>query len=234
MGKSMKLAVLSLFRNRIWALPRYFAQIEALAQKVERLHVVAVENNSTDNTRKTLTRWKYPHLNILGQHTNDPEYGSVVHPERFRILSNAANIGLDFIADWIDTDLVMFMESDIMWTPETVLTLAKNVMSTGGIIAPMVYTQMDRVFYDFWAFRTSENVHFPTFNEVKFRTSKQGLEQVWSAGTCLMFPHKLLLAGARFDPNEAKNGAIVSFCRKAAELEYNTYVNYDLAIYHPQ
>lgn len=231
----MKLAVLSLFRNRVWALPRYFSQIEALAETLnDKVAVVAVENNSTDKTRKMLQKWTYPWVHVLGQNNRDAEYGSVVHPERFRILSNAANIGLDFIADWVETDMVMFMESDIIWQAEPIIRLMANASIVNGLVAPMVYTERDRIFYDFWAFRRAIDAHFETFSETSYKTMKHGMERVWSAGTCLVFPKQVLLDGARFDPEEPNHGAIVSFCRKAAHLGYNTYANYDESIYHPQ
>jgi hypothetical protein len=228
---SQDLTIVSIFRNRQHVFPRYFNQIEGLEWLFGKVNIVAIENDSTDRTRQILEQWNYPHKYILGETTGEPYYGSCINSERFRILAQAVNIGLDYIVKNIETEYVMFIESDIIYEHKLALLLKTLVDKIDGIVSPMVWTEKDLIFYDIWAFRFEENGElksFPPYGKKWYETNwREEYKQILSAGTCLMFKKEVLCKGARLTPEEA----IVGLCKTA---NVPTIAAYKIHIYHPQ
>jgi glycosyltransferase involved in cell wall biosynthesis len=225
-------------RNRQYVFPRYPYQIEQLEWPGNK-EVVVVENDSTDRTRQLLNLWRETSskvtVHILGESTGEKLYSSCVNLERFRILANAVNIGLDYIASHLTAEYIMFIESDIIWAPNLAIKLKSLVDRLDGLVAPMIWTERDRIFYDIWAFRymlDGKEGHFSPHHENWFAKNwTEEYKPILSAGTCLMFKRNVLEAGARLTHEEA----IVGLCRTAKSLaDKQTYVAYKIHIYHPQ
>lgn len=223
------LVIMSLFRDCQSAIQRYSQQYYDLEWPFGNKTIVAVENDSKDMTKRLLRNW-VGHDFTVHLISNDfayPRYGSVVSVERFRNLSTVFNMGLDYILRHIPAKYVLFVESDLIYQPDLAVRLKQIVDVTNGIVAPMIYTQRDRIFYDIWGFRTLDGQGFPCQHESHF--AKLGFYEVMSAGSCLMFNREVIHKGARPDDE-----ALVGFCKQAKALGFPTYVDFSTEIVHPQ
>ena len=217
------MVIFSLFRNRGMLVNQYIHLINSL-EWPEKFHVVCVENDSHDLTREVLETWasqKHPKydVHVVGETTGRPFYGSIVLQDRFDILSEAANIGLDKSLE-LDQDYIMFIESDIIFDSDLALELKKRIDILDAIVAPMVWTIRDKIFYDFWGFRTLDGEFYPT---CKFGEQGEGHHEVLSAGTCLFFKPE---HAGRFGKE-----AIVDFCKTSPA---KIFALRGMHVYHPQ
>ena len=94
----VKATVVSIFRDSASYLERYFTQLNNQLNS-EPIALSLVEGDSIDPTYKFLLKRtqgrEYTKVTKLDLHK--PRYGSVVHPERFEILADTFNAGLDAI-----------------------------------------------------------------------------------------------------------------------------------------
>jgi hypothetical protein len=122
----MNIALASCFVNSTPTLPRYLAQVvalhDALAERGDRLTCLWGEGDSTDETRRTLEamRWRL-NSRVIDVTHGGPIFGSVVRAERFRQL---AGVGRKIWAALPgDAEVVLWVESDLVWSIETALGL---------------------------------------------------------------------------------------------------------------
>lgn len=114
-------------------------------------------------------------------------YGSVVKAERFRQLAHVGNT--IWAAIPADADVVVYVESDLIWQAETIMRLIDNV-ATGGLDAVVPKIILRRAgwpahtFYDRWAYRYRGqhfSHHRPYFQGYK----ADQLTRIDSAGSCM-------------------------------------------------
>jgi len=171
----MNVTLCSAFRDAMPYLQRYFAQVDALDHALHeqghRLMFVWGEGDSADRTRETLVAAYYRYRVLLVDCTHGgPAYGSVVNEQRFRQL---AHVGKQiFAAIPADADVVVYVESDLVWEPATLLALIERVASGAyPAISPMVLLERDGwpadSFYDCWGAIGLNGRHFahqPPYN----------------------------------------------------------------------
>ena len=230
--------ILSLFRDRTKRIVnRYIEQVESLTAHYKQIDVVCVENDSKNNNRSWLEAWAKRRessdnfkVHVIGETTGEQFYPSVVDKERFRILSAAANLGLDYIATELQPEAVrpfMFVESDLIWKAKDVLTLTNTVNNKSGLVAPMVWTQT-KVFYDFWAFRALKSKggdYFPTKNQEWYKAKwEPGVLEVQSVGSMFVVPWGLV-GNARLGEE-----AIVTFTKN---VKGKKFIDQGVNVYHP-
>lgn len=140
------LTVASIFRDSSSYLDRYFAQINALREHID-VELVLAEGDSSDDTWERLDAAKDGLL--LKVDHGGPRYGSVDHPARW---ADIAKVVREVIACVGSPEQFMWIESDLICEPETVLALLDD-LDTVSTVAPMVLQQGTTRFYDFWGFR---------------------------------------------------------------------------------
>lgn len=160
-------------------------------------------------------------------------FGSVVHPQRFKQLAFVAN------RLWVniptDSDYVLVVESDLIWSASTLTSLLNDVEairffgsggSGGNILAPLVIGP-DDLFYDVWAFRVDGRnftKEWPYHSNLK----NYPILEIDSVGSCALMDYKL--ARKLTWPEE---DLFVGLCRQARELGAMVIVDSKLRVYHP-
>lgn len=142
----MTLTVASIFRNSTGYIDRYFAQINALRERID-VDLVLAEGDSTDDTWERLNAAQ-DGLVLKVDH-GGPHYGSVDHPNRW---ADIALVVRTVIANAGNPERFMWIESDLIWEPDTILHLLKDLDEVPAV-APMVLKQGTTTFYDYWGFR---------------------------------------------------------------------------------
>jgi len=186
------MTLISCFRNATGYIERYFDQVDRLRDMLTGLghdfFGVWGEGDSTDKTKRYIHLFQYD-FNLAGVVVDcdhgGPEFGSEVNTERFRQLAYVANRMWAHIP--ADTDIVIDVESDLIWEPETMLTLIDRLQDYPAI-SPMVWMDGQRFprtfFYDVWAFRKNgqQFSHYPPYCD-GFDADKPFM--VDSAGSCM-------------------------------------------------
>lgn len=198
----MNVTLCSAFRNASSFIGRYFEQMaklqERLDEREDELHLVLCEGDSMDNTWSCLYSFTDDfNCEVFRLDHGGPAYGSVVNAERFANIAKVCNAIWERIPQACpvgDADAVIFVESDLIWQPATMLALLDDLEHVPAV-SPMVMLEREgwppNLFYDTWAFRRN-GAHF-THNPpyvpltIKGHTMMMdtGLEQIDSAGSCM-------------------------------------------------
>ena len=222
----MRIVIGSAFRNMNQRLGTYFDQVNALAALVGREHsvrVIAVEGDSTDDTRRGLRiDWGVPVQCIEHDH-GKRVWGSIVDPERMLALSAVANHIFASVRD--DDDVLVYVESDLLWAPETMLGLMAKSGVVTDVVAPLVFA--GDAFYDIWAFR-KDGEAFTPFPPYHPGLNMAGVTKVDSVGSCLVMGAHV----ARMTPSMT-HGALVEWCGNARRTGFSIGVAPQLRIEHP-
>lgn len=200
----MNVTLCSAFRNAESYIGTYFYQIDnlalALRERGDKLRIIAAFGDCTDSTGQLLKDqviFRGASLSLLFSVDIFPfdhggaDYGSVVNEERFRNIARVCNAIWERIPQ--DADAVIWVESDLIWQPETMLALVDNLAEYPAVV-PMVMLKRagysPEFFYDTWAFRmgTTHISPMPPY----FR-NWDGVTplQVSSAGSCMVIRGEL-------------------------------------------
>lgn len=226
----MNITILSIFRNSVSTLERYFEQMDDLQrllnQRGGQLHLLLGYGDSTDGTGEAL--WDEC-VNRFDAHLMDvshggPHFDSVENAQRFKQLAYCGNKLLDCVPP--SADVVILCESDLVWSAETMMALIDH-LQTYPAIAPMLFDAEppDR-FRDVYAFRrngerfTNEAPYHPDLNGAVL--------QVDSAGSVLAMRAEL---ARRVNVPEAD--VVVGLCRQLYEQGGAVFVDPALSVVHP-
>lgn len=194
----MNITLCSAFRLSCDYLQRYFTQIDsfdhALHEQGHRLSFVWGEGDSTDDTKATLLAACYRFRAVVVDCAHGgPKFGSVINAQRFRQLAHVGKRIFAAIPE--DADVVVYVESDLIWESATVLALIERVASGEyAVVAPMVYLRRDGwpadSFYDGFCFRAEDRhfAHYRPYHPV-YRTDQSF--QVDSVGSCVVMRGKI-------------------------------------------
>ena len=222
----MNVVVGSAFRNMEHLLDSYFERVTSLATLMGSEHsvrVIAVEGDSTDATRLELDRdWGVPVQRIEHDHGKQ-EWGSIVDQDRMRELSAVGNNIFANVRD--DDDVLVYVESDLLWRPKTMLDLMALAGADTDVVVPMVFR--DRIFYDIWAFRKDGRAFTPS-PPYHPDLNMAGVTEIDSAGSCLVMGAHV----ARMTPPMTHN-ALVEWCDNARSVGFSIGVAPQLRITHP-
>lgn len=228
----LRVAIGSAFRNSAARnqLTRYFRQVDALRTALQSrdsvLRLIAVEGDSIDNTRQQLMRMaEYANLPIelhIREH-GCREWGSTEEPERLEKLSYVAN-GI-FEGVYEHDDVLIYVESDLIWHPEVFLRLIDQLKPGVDVIAPMTFA--GEAFYDIWGFRKN-GVRFGPFEPFHKEINLQELNQVDSVGSCLV-----MRAEVARRCRATHNMALVGFCQDVWDKGFTVNADPRERIYHP-
>ena len=227
----MNIAVGSAFRNSAGAhLSRYIHQldrfrVEALARG-HHVRWIAAEGDSVDNTRMEILRFarQLPiELHITVRAHGGPVFGSTEGADRMKALSYVGNGILENVGP--DVDALVYIESDLVWKPGTMLRLIDKLEGDVDVVSPLIFA--GEAFYDIWAFRKGGE-RFGPFAPFHPELHPTELTEVESAGSCLVMRGEVARTCRIVD-----DMALVGFCRDARAKGYNIYVDPTERIEHP-
>jgi hypothetical protein len=221
----MNIVIGSAFRNATHYLSRYFRQVQALREHLDPMHtvrVIGIEGDSTDGTREVLKQYDLE----LVQHDHGKKwFGSTEEPERFVEISKIANLIFDHVKP--TDDVLVFVESDLIWDAHTISSLVDMALRRNGefdVFAPMIFAGEN--FYDVWGFRRDGERFspFPPFH----RLFQHGLMQVDSAGSCLVMRREVA------QQCRIKNDyCLVGWCEDATAHGFTIAMDSRFRVHHP-
>lgn len=227
----MNIALGSIFRNSTPYLDRYYAQCASLAERLQAqghsLRFVFAEADSTDGTAEQLAQlFQHRDCTLTDRANGSPWFGSVDHPERWKAISYVCNGVLEQVQP--RDDVLIYVESDLIWQPETMLRLVEHVQAPGvDAVAAMCFHNGTDIFYDVWGHR-KDGARFgpmaPYHPEVN-----GALTQIDSAGSCIVM-RGLVARNARFTPPEL---GIVGFCGDLRGRGFRLWLDPTLKVEHP-
>lgn len=194
----MKVAVGSAFRNMGPRVMLYMERVAALRDALpnDTLRVIAAEGDSTDNTRDALKLAADYHdvrLNFVECSHGQRIFGSTEEADRMIALSKVGNAIFEGVQD---DDVLVYIESDLVWDAATIISLIHNARErTGGydVFAPIVMA--GKAFYDIWGFRGMDGERwipfFPYHKECAMQDPEHGtvypaMVEMSSVGSCLV------------------------------------------------
>lgn len=229
----MNIALVSAFRNAERYLIGYFTQAEQLSNQLmrrgDRLSFVWGEGDSADDTLRILCNMRPAFMSsvrnavIVNVTHGGPVFGPVVHPQRFRQLAHVGNRLWSAIP--ANADVVVLVESDLIWEAETLVKLIDDLKEV-PCVAPLVMEQSTGGFYDTWAYRrngqrfTKQAPYHPGIGE--------GLLQLDSAGSCLA-----MNAALARQLVWREEDVIVGICEQINQLGGSVWLDPTLTIFHP-
>ena len=174
------ITILSMFNNAESYIERYFAQINDIEQDI---FLILLEGDSTDNTFHLLNQNMQGRKGIILKCDMGKVYGSVTDPARFKQLAFLWNKMIELIPE--ETELVAFIEADLIWNILAFETLRKSV-ETYDVVCPLVIC--GNYFYDTYAYRYSEHKSLPS----NLESIKHEVQKLYSAGSFLLMKYKTL------------------------------------------
>lgn len=228
----MRIALGSIFRNSSPYLDRYFQQVSDLRDALrlgsggtDHLRLILGEGDSTDDTLEQLiARSGTLDAHIVKRDHGGPVFESVESDQRWKQISYVCNGVLERVTE--QDDFFIWVESDIIWKPITMVELIHHVYRGADAVAPMCYG-VKGLFYDVWGFRKDgrrfEKLH-PYHPGLNGR-----LTDIDSAGSCIAMRAEIARR-CRFEPPEQ---GIVGFCGRIREAGWRLAVDPGLEVRHP-
>lgn len=233
----MKIALISFFRNSAGGQIQHFMQQaaalrDALTARGDRMRIIAVYGDCTDNTEDVLMSEALRHsfaMTLVERSHGGPVFGSTEKPDRLKALSYVGNGGLEAVLE--QDDAVFYVESDLLWEPATVIRLLEQLGPNVDLVAPMIFAGKDNeqrpVFYDIFVFRKNGERFSPFFPYHK-DLKHDGLTHVDSVGSGFVMRGEV----ARHCRIRNDN-VLMGFCEDVWDHEWTVNVDSRLAIYHP-
>jgi len=225
----MNIVVGSLWRDSSRNVPRYVGQVDALKRHVGTGHhvrVIAAEGDSTDGTAQMLLRQLWD-LQLVDVSNGEPRYGSTEQPERMAALSKIGNS--IFFSVRPDDDVLVYVESDLIWDPHTIGSLIDAAMEQKDdfdVFAPLVFAGKD--FYDVWGFRGMDGQRFAPFAPYHSSLRPTGFTEVSSVGSCLVMRRRVAVT-----VHPMVSNALVEWCGNARAQRFHIAVWADFKVRHP-
>jgi hypothetical protein len=229
----VNIAVGSAFRDSAARLAGYFSRVKALAAHAGPPHavrVIAAEGDSRDGTRQALSAVALAAglpLQVQPCGHGGPAFGSTEEPARMAALTGVGNAIFGAVRG--DDDVLVYVESDLLWDPQTVGSLIDMAVERRGgfdVLAPMVWAQPG-VFYDIYAYR-KDGTRFSSFAPYHPALATAGVTEVDSAGSCLVMRGEV----AR-QVRIPHGGVLVGWCDAARAAGYRVGVAREFGVQHP-
>jgi hypothetical protein len=221
----MNVTLCAPFRDSEAILHAFIQQVNALDYPAARLRFVTVEGDSKDRTLLGLTTWQQldNRVTLLKCDTGTPQYGSIVHPERFATLAQVFNTALNAV-DLAWSDYVLFTPSDVHFK-RGVLT---RLLAHGKDVISPFFWGRDGLYHDTWAF-TRDGQEFGKFgrDEVSTRFGYAPIEMDTIGGMMLMSVD-VLRAGCRYTAEEVDRG----LCKAARANGFSVWADPTTHITH--
>lgn len=227
----MRVVIASAFRNAAGRqVARWLEQVCALRDALYQdastyLRAVAVEGDSTDATRTQLQCGAAAaglDFHLLTCNHGGPVYPSVEDPARLAALSRVGNAILSSVRE--TDDILIYVESDLIWTPDTMITLIATVLrGESDVIAPLVFA--GELFYDVFLYRRN-GIRFSPF--APYHPDLNGMPLlVDSVGSCLVMRADVARQCRMID------NALLDFCQDVRSKGYAIKVDPSQRVEHP-
>jgi hypothetical protein len=227
----MHIAVGSIFMNATGYIHRYAKQLAMLeAASPENIYEpILAEGDSTDNEQSWfMLKESFGECAFKCEH-HGPNFGSVDHKQRWRQSSFVWEQVIRRVRP--EHDAFIYIESDLIWEPPTMLKLLEHIKSDGVDVAvPMCWRE--GYFYDCWGMRGPDGVYFdhePPYHRSLKGQSINGLYPIKSAGSCLVMRGEVP-RNCTFEPADQ---AIVGLCQNIREYGYKIWIDPSLGVTHP-
>jgi hypothetical protein len=236
----MKIVLASIFRDSATYLDRYFTQCRAFRAAMRstippehQVNLLWCEGDSTDQTYELLKDYAYQYhgIELFQYHHGGPKFASVDVEQRWRQLARVCNAVMERVPT--DTDALVYVESDLIWQPETMVALVKQLERVDAV-APMCWhgTADSGANYESWGHRGPDGVKFtreaPYHPSLTQPADRDGLWAISSAGSCVVMRGEVARV-ARFGESDC----IVGLGRSITERGYGLWLAPSLAVVHP-
>jgi hypothetical protein len=229
----MNIVVGSLFRDTLRPkIKFYFEQVRSFIRLVSRsdtVRVLAVEGDSKVDISydiRALGARAQVATHVIKCNHGQPNFGSTENPIRLAALSKVANALFSNITE--TDDVLIYVESDLIWDPRTFATLATIAyqrIDNFDIVAPLIFA--GKHFYDTWAFRKNGE-RFGPFLPYHSELKLDRITEVDSVGSCLAMRSEVARSV------RIKNDyALVGFCEEARNKGYRIGAHANLRVRHP-
>lgn len=231
----------SAFRNCAPAITRYFKRIDALQEHAQQaVRIIAVEGDSVDRTRELLSDYtRYFDLDIITCNHGKRKFSSTEDADRLVALSKVGNAIFGGVRD--TDDVLLYVESDLLWDPHHVGTLidcAAEKRYGIDVWGPVVMA--GAAFYDVWGFRHLDGARFSPFENESYTLGEVvkndlGLArevlpycELSSVGSCLAMRAEIARQVRITD-----DYCLVGWCKNARVAGYRIGIHWGAQVNHP-
>lgn len=235
----MNIVLGSAFRNAAGAqIDRWTLQCYSLSMLLSGMghsfRMVAVEGDSTDNTRGDLEYLQLAQrkpVTIITCNHGQRIFGSTEEADRLEALSQVGNAILSGVDE--SDDILIYVESDLIWDSYTIVCLIDRLKEDRDVVAPLIFA--GEHFYDIFVYRGLDGERFSPFppHHTSLIAPSSGAfwphpVEVESAGSCLVMRAEVARKCRIRD-----NRALLGFCKDMRENGYHIFVDPTQRIYHP-
>lgn len=226
----MNICLAAMFQNATGYLQRYAIQVKALrdAAPQHEFDMILAEGDSTDGD----ATWRSLNDLFPGKAFKRVHGGQIYGP----IDVTQRWLQISFVMDGVferirpEHDAVIWVESDLIWEPATLLKLLDHIQKPGVDAAvPMVF--MRDVHYDIWAMR-KDGIRFtgyPPYHKCLTEPSVNGLYQIDSGPGCIAMRGDV----ARKSRCRPPSLAMVGLCNNIRSYGYKIWLDPTLRVNHP-
>jgi hypothetical protein len=229
----LDIVLCSLFANSVSSghLDYYIPQVISLKEMLpaDRLRFIWVWGDSQDDTGKTLG--EVADREGLDATIVEHSHGLGVFPstessERFKVLSGVGNAGLEHLRE--TDDCIVWIESDLQWDGETIVSLVDHVKDGLDIVVPFIRFAFTGQFYDIFAYRGLDEKRF--LPDPPYHSEYTGkLMELSSAGSCVVMKGECARK-ARFTPESCFVGLLQNLRKDG----YHLWMDPELEVVHPR
>ena len=158
------------------------------------------ENDSTDDTKNLVKKADWSFFKQYSVITEDLNLGVFTGNdlERVRILATARNKCLEADDMYKNMDWILFVESDIEYTPEIFYKILQHNKQDVDIFSGMAVTRDTKIIYDLWATRYSPDER-PDAMATIYKLEDLGVKKLWATFSCLcLYKAEAFKKGVRF------------------------------------
>lgn len=228
----MNVVVASMFRDSGAYLDRYWTQLNRLAHALftrgDRLRWVAIENDSTDETPFMLDEMTHNFVDavMVRVHDDCPYWPSLDIQQRWQHIAWVCNHALDEVTD--GDDALLYVESDLAWGVESMLTLLDDLATYDAVTAPNFHAERGGRYYDVWGSRGLDGTRFS--GQAPYHPSLEGggIVELSSCASVLAVRADIARK-TRFAPEDA----FVGWCRDIRAQGWRIWMDLDAWVLHP-
>jgi hypothetical protein len=214
-------------RNEIGQVDHFFSQIRNQETETS-LSIFCLEGNSKDDTFDSIKKYAFaddaPPVCCIQEESTYGEIQSKVKYARFKELARLGTLLLQKSLQ-VHSDYTLWIESDLIISNNLISSLIESAQTLkASIVAPVVYLQNKKQFYDIWAFRDTEGKHFRS----NFNSDPPRQIQMASIGSCALIESKYIADGCNFG-----EGAFPSLCEAVRHKGGTVFCDTKIKIEHP-